>query len=512
LRTFFSALTGKNKRYRLLALLAALAIAGSGCKLKVYVPSEDGHVESKSGAFYCSLMSVCSIDVYDTSFEETFRAVPADGFVFAGWRDRPDGLYGNTIGEAHISTAQLAASQPVLDMLASEDVYYLEPRFIEMDAFEWESRGDELLGTRSYPVNNVELSADGEVYATIDESATGISASVYEWAGSRWRKRGEAIGQAAASEAIDIALSRDGTVLAFSSRSTDRSNEVRLFRWTGRAWDSMGDEIRGEYPGDRSGVLSLDHDGTHLAIGAPNNSDGGTDAGHARVFSWNGQGWEQRGNDIDGIPDSMLGSAVDLSANGNFLAVGAPANAARDSTFTGTASVYFWDGSQWILRGEVLQGRDTGDGFGQSLSISASGQHLAVGSTGIYARVFAWEEERWLARGRGIESDRAYIDQVDVDISDSGGIVAVSTPGYGLKASYSEEGRVRVMIWDGSKWLRLGDPVYGDSNCDDGGRCPAGNAGGGRLSADGSVLALADSGTGEELQRGGRIRIFSGTD
>jgi len=512
LRNLISIVIDKGKPYKILVLLLALAVTGSGCKLKVYIPSNDGHVESRSGAFYCSLMSLCNIEVNNTSFEETFRAVPAEGFVFAGWKDRPQGLYGNSIEDAYLTTTLGATSQPLLDMLASEQVYYLEPRFIETNQFEWKPQGEDILGTKSKPVRNVELSADGTVYAVIDESATGIFASVYERVGSRWRKRGDAIGQASTGTAVGIALSRDGTVLAYSSKTSDRSNEVRIFKWSGKSWHPLGEDIRGEHPGDNSGILALSGDGTHLAIGAPDNSDTGEVAGHARIFSWDDEHWTQLGDDIDGIENSMLGSAIDLSENGKILAVGAPGRARSDSTVTGSAGVYVWDGSNWNLRGEKFQASDTGDGFGQFLSISASGLHVVVGSRNIYARVFVWKAEEWVKRGRGIDSDRAYIEGVDVDISDSGGIVAISEPQYGLKASYSGEGRVRVMIWDGSKWILLGKQLFGDSNCKDGGRCPEGEAGGARLSADGSILALTDSGTGSELQRGGRIRLFSGTD
>jgi len=121
-----------------------------------------------------------------------------------------------------------------------------------------------------------------------------------------------------------------------------------------------------------------------------------------------------------------------------------------------------------------------------------------------------WDGSRWAGRGSTLHSDMSYIERVEVDISDSGGILAVSEPGYGVTGFYAGEGRVRVLIWDGSKWVRLGDPVFGDSSCPDRSGCPEGMARGARLSADGSILAVVDSGTGAERQRGGRVRVFSG--
>jgi hypothetical protein len=491
-------------------LLGCALLAIGGCKLKVYVPTGAGHVESKSGAFYCSLLSVCNIEINNTAFEETFRAVPKEGFVFAGWKDRPRGLYANSIEDAYITTAVASPSQALLDLLASEEVYYLEPRFIEMGTFAWESRGADLLGTPSQPVDRVELSADGGVYAVIDKRAPGISASVHEWTGSRWRQRGEAIGRADPGPAVDIALSRDGSVLAYASETPDGANEVSVFRWNGSLWQPLGAAIKGEHPGDASGVLALSGDGTRLAIGAPGNKDGGAAAGHTRVFSWDGNDWRQLGGDIDGGPGSMAGSAVDLSANGGVLAVGSPANADRAQDRPGEVTLYRWDGSAWAPWGESLLGHSPRDGFGRYLSLSGSGRHLAVGSESTYATVFMWDGSRWAGRGSTLHSDMSYIERVEVDISDSGGILAVSEPGYGVTGFYAGEGRVRVLIWDGSKWVRLGDPVFGDSSCPDRSGCPEGMARGARLSADGSILAVVDSGTGAERQRGGRVRVFSG--
>lgn len=493
-------------------MTVAVALTVGGCKLKVYVPTGEGHVESKSGAFYCSLMSVCNIDIVDTGFEETFRAVPQEGFVFAGWKDRPQGLYGNSIEDAYITSAVPVSNQAFMDLLASDATYFLEPRFLEMETFEWQPRGEALVGTQSFPVDEVELSADGAVYATIDRSAAGISASVYEWSGSLWRKRGEAIGAAGSGRVVEIALSADGLVLACASTTADEANQVSVFKWTGDYWQPLGGQIRGEHPGDQAGALALSGDGSSLAIGAAANSDGGRAAGNARVFRWNGENWRQLGGDIDGSENSMLGAAVDISANGSIVAVGAPARAESGGGLAGSVGIYAWDGSTWAPRGETLVGHYPQDGFGRYLSLSASGQHLAVGSENTYARVFNWDGKQWTARGNPFYSDRAYIERVEVDISDSGGIVAISEPEYGLNASWSKEGWVRVMIWDGRKWVRLGDPVFGDSSCPDGFGCPAGMARGGRLSADGSVLAMADSGAGEERQRGGRVRVFSGVD
>ena len=50
----------------------------------------------------------------------------------------------------------------------------------------------------------------------------------------------------------------------------------------------LGSDIDGEAALDYSGNVSLNSDGTIVAIGAHGNDDNGSDAGHVRVFSIDG--------------------------------------------------------------------------------------------------------------------------------------------------------------------------------------------------------------------------------
>jgi len=62
-----------------------------------------------------------------------------------------------------------------------------------------------------------------------------------------------------------------------------------------------------------------------LAIGAEQNYENETDAGHVRVFKNNSGVWEQRGADVDGVFEGdKLGGSVALNANGDIFASGAP--------------------------------------------------------------------------------------------------------------------------------------------------------------------------------------------
>ena len=93
-------------------------------------------------------------------------------------------------------------------------------------------------------------------------------------------------------------------------------------------WVQLGSDIDGEAIGDMSGrAVSLSSDGTIVAIGAYSNDVNGTSSGHVRVYSWNGSAWVQRGSDIDG--EAVLdyfGYSVSLNSDGTIVAIGAYGN------------------------------------------------------------------------------------------------------------------------------------------------------------------------------------------
>jgi len=81
------------------------------------------------------------------------------------------------------------------------------------------------------------------------------------------------------------------------------------------SWIQVGADIDGESDLDSSGsAVALSTDGTRVAIGAKYNDGGGNDAGHVRVYDWNGTAWVQVGTDIDGeSPGELSGTAVALA-------------------------------------------------------------------------------------------------------------------------------------------------------------------------------------------------------
>ena len=114
-------------RIRPLILLVASMLM-VGCKLVVVVP-EGGRVVSESGAYTCAESTECTFDIVDVFFEETFVAVPAEGYEFRNWVKRIYGFCGNSTEPCYLTTKEFGAFEVLMALLESDDVFYLEPEF-----------------------------------------------------------------------------------------------------------------------------------------------------------------------------------------------------------------------------------------------------------------------------------------------------------------------------------------------------------------------------------------------
>jgi hypothetical protein len=86
--------------------------------------------------------------------------------------------------------------------------------------------------------------------------------------------------------------------------------------------------------------VSLDSDGDRVAIGGRRNDGGGGNAGHARIYSWDGSSWNQLGSDIDGEgADDRFGYSVSLDSDGHRVAIAGYLNDGNGSN-SGHVRVY----------------------------------------------------------------------------------------------------------------------------------------------------------------------------
>jgi hypothetical protein len=110
-------------------LLCAAIATTSACKIQIEPPLEGG-VTTTSTAIECAAGQVCSVDVSDIYFNETFEADPAEGWHFAGWKKRGAGLCGGNTTPCTINTTGWGGNPTLEGWLADPTlITYLEPEF-----------------------------------------------------------------------------------------------------------------------------------------------------------------------------------------------------------------------------------------------------------------------------------------------------------------------------------------------------------------------------------------------
>lgn len=315
----------------------------------------------------------------------------------------------------------------------------------------------------------------------------------------------------------DVALSGNGTILGVSSTSIV-GQYVRVLQYLSDAdvWEQLGEDI--EHDGGSDDFfgfsISLSHDGTFLAVGAPLNDYGGADSGLVRVYQYSDQ-WTQIGQDLIGEAGGATGVSVMLSNDGMVLATGASTtdgNTGNDGDDRGRVQVFQYNPTtNWTRRGQELDGEGIGDISGSYLSLSDDGSILAIcarrndnpnGVDAGHVRVYRFNDTTslWLQLGQDIDGQTAgELFGTSVAFSSDGMIVAS-----GAVASDNNRGRVRVYAFDTAEnWTQVGQDIEGDRAGDFFGRIV-------RLSSDGNVIAIGAPGElfSDVDDRTGYVRVY----
>ncbi|MBC8296113.1 MAG: hypothetical protein H8E55_09995, partial [Pelagibacterales bacterium] len=197
-----------------------------------------------------------------------------------------------------------------------------------------------------------------------------------------------------------VSFSENGTIMAVGAPNNDadgatsEKGSVRVFQYDGSSWKQIGDDIDGSNDGDEFGAsVSLNADGTILAVGIPENDDAfaNKNPGQVKIFNYNSANttWESLGTITPIIEESGSGKAVSeqfghdvrLSSDGKTLAVSDIWFDKSGGNNAGRVMVYRYDGTKWnSISGELeLVGGSGGDNLSWDISLSANGNILAVG-------------------------------------------------------------------------------------------------------------------------------------
>lgn len=190
-------------------------------------------------------------------------------------------------------------------------------------------------------------------------------------------------GDAAAGDGFGDAcrLSADGALLAVGVPQRRNSDgAVYLLRRTEQGWQECQKLVPAEPECRFGSSIALNADGSVLVVGADASSvTDKASAGAAYVYRREGDGWLKTAKLTagDAVANAHFGSAVDIAADGQTIAVGAPS-----SQGAGAAYVFRWIGSMWTRYRLEAEDPESTVQFGRSISLSEKGAMLAVGGNG----------------------------------------------------------------------------------------------------------------------------------
>jgi hypothetical protein len=323
----------------------------------------------------------------------------------------------------------------------------------------------------------ISLSSNGTVIAigSPNNSDNGLSSGsvrVYDLNQSQtqWIIRGGDIdGEANYNySGASLSLSSDGNVVAIGATGyTDVngtvSGHIRVYKWdlttTPPSWQKLGNDIDVQNESSLfSTSVSLSSDGTIIAIGVPNSGDEPTSTGKVSIYYLNGTQWARLGNDIVGENSiAPYGTTVSLSSDGTVVAIGNPFNDNSNGVRTGQVSIYKWNGTQWTIRGSVIDGEEMGELSGWSVSLSLDGNTVSFGApynngngpNSGEVRVYYWNQVQgdWVKRGIDIEGeDEDNSSGYSVALSSNGQVVAIGAR-RNTNLGGTNSGQVRVYVY-----------------------------------------------------------------
>jgi len=271
-----------------------------------------------------------------------------------------------------------------------------------------------------------------------------------------------------------VSLNSDGSVVAIGAKNNDgngsTSGQVRVYKNNNGTWTQVGQDIDGEAAGDKSGYsVSLNSDGSIVAIGAHLNNGNGSNSGQVRVYKNNNGTWTQVGQDIDGeAPSDEFGCSVSLNSDGSIVAIGAHLNDENGSN-SGQIRVYKNNNGTWTQIGQNINGEAAYNEAGSSVSINSDGSVIAIsapynndnGSNSGQVRVYKNNNGTWTQVGQDINGEAGGYLGKSVSLSSDGSIVAISTPYNNENGSNS--GQVRVYKNNNGTWTQIGEDINGEA-------------------------------------------------
>ena len=276
---------------------------------------------------------------------------------------------------------------------------------------QWQPKGGLIVGLEeaSQAGHCVELSEDGLTLilgeylrrSTTDANLIVGAARVFRFIDGAWVRLGQILEGSSqnAQFGFSVAISRDGNRVAVGAKLHDfRSGRVRVYNLDqSSVWQAIGSPLNGGALAEFGHDISLSANGDILACGAPGGkapaSTSLVSSGYVTVFKLNESDinnptWDRYGDVLEYatsasfFPPPRFGESVSSSDDGTRIAIGTIYDGVQNNFQSGSVSVFEYNSSSssFDKMGNDMIGKPAfTQQFGQRISMSPNGMHVAVG-------------------------------------------------------------------------------------------------------------------------------------
>ena len=337
--------------------------------------------------------------------------------------------------------------------------------------------------------------AIGASLSDINGDNSGI-VKVYSWIKGDWIQKGDDIKG-------DSIGNNFGRTICMPNKNTIGigaigGNKVCIYTWGGNSWVQKGNDILKSYGAFSGTSISMPNDST-IAIGTT--MDLYNNSGFASIYNWDGKDWIQKGDDIFGQDfHVMAGTSVSMP-DANTIAIGSPSSKITGKE-AGQVRVFEWNGGKWIQKGSDINGDTAFSYLGTSISMPDANT-LAVNNGGHYTRdkvkIFTWSGNDWIPKGQVIYSDSINNNFGYSLCMPDPRTIAIGSPGDFQRDTST--GKIQIFAWTGTEWLKKGKAIYGKVKGD--------NCGASVCMPEANTIAIGSPSNDKKGNLAGQARVFT---
>ena len=312
----------------------------------------------------------------------------------------------------------------------------------------------------------------------------------------------------------DTVASNAGAAYIFKRTDSTWSQQAKLTASDGQASDGFGYDV------------AISKDGNYAIVGAwfedGGSGDPTSNAGAGYVFVRSGSSWTQQAKLVasDAVASDLLGLHVSINEDGTYVALGASGEDANGSD-SGAVYIFVRSGSSWSQQQKIEQSPSFANHRFSKVSLNSDGTYLLAGATGVQGPpnynnegagyVFTRSGSSWTQQQGPIftsdgQSSDAFGNSIAINEDATTFISSSRNEDGGSGDPISNAGAAYIFTRSGSTWTEQAKIVASDAEASDSfGQSVA-------ISKDGNIVVVGavseDGGSGSPLSGVGAFYVF----